>query len=635
MLSPRRAYVKQCVVLLVVMVCMALVLGVSQPSSAASLTAGDRVSLQSAYPLKLIDRRLLGQTVDGWNTTVLTNPSETYQTIEIATAVRGPANGLYADFYHWEDPLGIGDSRRRDRSIPGPGSASASPDSCTHPQELKNQLGTLDYLRVGRDRNVALISIVNSKGVPNWYFWPDANNPYITTGLNELKQLAADWVLYTHYTVKNFNQSQPPSANSPSALEKRSAAVLAALRWQNCAGTNSRPTLPQPGEALPEITYWEIGNEPNFGLAGVYWSPAQYAARYGVLNTSNPRFVGITNSMIEMDIAIHGQKTIKIGPALMSDNSTEPYLRELKNAGATVDFVSYHPYTQIFGYWRKGEYTQLPDVAEKWQKADYKYLRDQMNGIYNSQKSRAAAIRNVYPGVELLATEWNPSDWQVNWRIHWREESMAQTLAVMETIFSFARVGVSQAHYYTLPVSNDSPAHITNPTYKTFAFLKSHLFDPKSDSHLLAAYDNNTSPGTYYRGYAVQHGASGLVSLWGLNWDSNPRTVNFSLEMNSMFRYSMFECSRLSAPSLLVGSLGDEGALPLADELHIVQTPEALTWNNGQINYMMTIPPSSWVACFINRTPVSTIYSNYLPIVARNTGATFARKENELDAPQP
>jgi hypothetical protein len=588
--------------------------GNGQPSSASASSTNGSAASQESNPITIIDRRLLGQSVDKWDTEVLNNTSRKYHSIEVATGLRGPGNALIADFYNWKDPLGLNDARRRKWINVRP------PSGCANDKEWKNQLGTLDYLRLGRDKNAALTTLINTRGFPNWFYWPNTDqNPYVASDLEELKQLASDWILYTHYTVRNFDQSHLPSAGSTSPLEQRSAVVLSELRWQNCDGTSVRPVLPLPGEGLPEINYWEIGNEPNFPLAGFDLSPAQYATRYGVLNTSDPNYTGITNSMIDMDILIHGQKTIKVGPTLMGNSSNQSYLQELKNSGAHLDFVSYHPYTSIFGYWYSEKYTQLPNIAAKWDKDDYKFLRDKMSRIYGNQNYFASQIRNFYPDVELLATEWNPTSWEGSWTLYWREKSMAQALGVMETVFSFARIGVSQAHFYTLPTANESGAHITNPAYKTMDFMQDQLFDNASNSYLLASYDNDSPATTNYRGYAAQNSSSGRVSLWGLNWGTASTTIDFSLDLSNLYSYTMTECYQLSAPSILAGSINDPMAPPLTEELQIVQTPMSLTWNNGQINYSMTVPHSTWIACFLTRAPGSSIFSAYLPVITNNS----------------
>jgi hypothetical protein len=453
----------------------------------------------------------------------------------VANSLRGPGNGLPADFYNWQDPYGFHDPSRRRTWTPTPTPQSPNPATPTpspttwgryyisQPAELSctpnppigeqiNQIGTLDFLRLGRDQGRGLIFIVNTRGFPNWYNWPYVDvyngNDYVTTDLNKLEQLASDWVLYTHYTVQRFNTSHTPDPQSADPLEQRSAEIVNNLiHWQYCDGQPARPVLPEPGEWLPEPIYWEIGNEPEFTLGGVSFSASQYFTRYGVWRTPTPgptpvglpdpaTYVGLTNALLKMDWQIHGRTTIKVGPTLMKpnsvDNNNNSYLNQLVGNGGKVDFVSYHPYDNIYGYWYCGSSTcytyyqagtPLPNNANTWTSAQKASLRDKISLIYYNQQQLYIDAGNRAPGAESLVTEWNPSHWRASWSLYWRGKSMAQALGVMETVFSYARLGVRQAYFYTLPGLDATTSH---PTYKTFAFLKEHLGD-----RLLKVYDNN------------------------------------------------------------------------------------------------------------------------------------------------
>jgi hypothetical protein len=139
----------------------------------------------------LVDNRLLGQGLDIWNTNIYTPSKAQYQAVAVATGLRGPANGFIGDFYHWEDPYGVLDSRRRQGALASslqdaasvdplsPGEARAMQDgpasAAATVGEYLNPIGTLDYLRAGRDKG--LITIVNSRGYPNWFAWPGSDNP--------------------------------------------------------------------------------------------------------------------------------------------------------------------------------------------------------------------------------------------------------------------------------------------------------------------------------------------------------------------------------------------------------------------------------------------------------------------------
>ena len=82
----------------------------------------------------------------------------------------------------------------------------------------------------------------------------------------------------------------------------------------------------------------------------------------------------------------------------------------------------------------------------------------------------------------------------------------------METIFSFARLGIEQAHYYIYPsVDGDTQ----QPTYQTFQFLEAHLGD-----RLLGWAG---AEGDEWRAYITRDSQSGVLMLWALNWARRPR----------------------------------------------------------------------------------------------------------------
>ena len=286
-----------------------------------------------------------------------------------------------------------------------------------------------------------------------------------------MKSLAAEWILYTHYTVKHFSVGHAPSSSSTDPLERDSALIYDKIRWQNPGDTQSRDRLPDPGERLPELTYWEIGNEPNYALAGLSLNPDLYLARYGVVNGSQV-VDGITNHMIARDKSIHdGRQTIKVGPALMSPEKSEgffPYVDELSTNGAEVNFISYHPYNRIFGTWASKKITlstscykipastpyiyrnytysstsELPDKASDWTGSHIAYLQRNIRYIQLYQYNWANSAKDSSSGAELLATEWNPGDSWSSFNLTWRSKSMAHALASMESVFSFARSGVT------------------------------------------------------------------------------------------------------------------------------------------------------------------------------------------------
>jgi hypothetical protein len=508
------------------------------------------------------------------------------------------------------------------------------------PDEWHDLIGTLDFMRIGRDHDISLISIVNSRGFPNWFCFPppfggpgcyNSQNYYVTTDVEQLKKLAEDWLIYTHYTVQHFNQATPPpSAAPPGSLDARSYEIWNAIRWQNCDGTNQRDVLPALGEQFPpnvEILYWEIGNEPEIALDGVGFDPAAYLQRYGVWRNGLPTdYAGITNAMLDMDIRIHGQKTIKVGPSLV--NKSWPYLQELKVNNAWVDFIAYHPYTSI--------YSGRPYNANNWVDNDYDNLRKNIREINVDQYAWAVQTQSYFQNAELLATEWNPSSWESTYFYKWRARSMAHALASLETIFAFVRGGVDQAHYFTNPVLGND----TNPTYQTFAFLEQgNLGDillqwyPSTDQLL----DN-----TNHRGYVTQEFA-GTIRLWGVNWGSAAVNIPFQTDnLSPFYTYTLTGCYELAAPaSLLQGVINDPdnptndpNAPALSQSLQITFLPSSGNWI-GEIDLPVTVKPASWKVCTISRVLNGPIYSSFMPLIFNSIIGQNAPQGNPYPPPEP
>ena len=198
---------------------------------------------------------LLGQTLDTFTWAIAEQGTQSQLAVEVARGLRGPAAGLVGEFYSWVDPLGLDDPRRR----LNPAESTIDPQyaGCPSPppqkmNEMTNLLGTLDFLRLNREHSSLPLFVVNSRGLANWFTWPEPeDNPYVTTDQAEIQALAADWVFYTQYVVRRFDQAHPPSASSSDPLEQRAAALLARLRWESCGGSRPGDLLPAAGEARP------------------------------------------------------------------------------------------------------------------------------------------------------------------------------------------------------------------------------------------------------------------------------------------------------------------------------------------------------------------------------------------------
>ena len=109
------------------------------------LTSQAPIKVKSAAPAvqptstppapKIIDRRLLGQSIDFLSVDVLAPPagsaSNKYLSVIVANSLRGPGNGLPADFYNWQDPYGFHDPSRRRTWTPTPTPQSPNPATPT------------------------------------------------------------------------------------------------------------------------------------------------------------------------------------------------------------------------------------------------------------------------------------------------------------------------------------------------------------------------------------------------------------------------------------------------------------------------------------------------------------------------
>ncbi len=532
---------------------------------------------------------LLGQSLDMLFTRDLNPGSSGYHTASLAGSLRGPVGGLFAQIYDWQDPLGLDDVRRHDDGEP----------------EWESVLGSLGFLRVSREAGAVPVFTVNTNGISNRFFWPvhPARNPYITNDAAALAEMAADWVHYTNYTLQHFDQSAPPDPQAPGWLEAHSASILDAIYWQDRDGTAVQDTLPFAGEQVPPVLHWEIGNEPNFAIGGFRLSPEQFARRYYT----------VTQQMLARDLLItgRGSPSIQVGPSLMNlhppeEHSIAAYIAALQDIGAPIDFISYHPYTNIFGSWYwdaqgKAHTMPFPDKASHFSRGDIELLQRNLSNIYVQQQSDVLSIAQAITGpIELRATEWNPSSWESSFYLTWRGQSMAQSLGVVETIFSFARLGLTQAHFHTNPAFGSA---LENPTYQTFVYLRESLGD-----RLLASYDGGDPAGTQMRAYVTHQSDPerpdfAAIRLWGLNWGDSEQRIQFQVAGLDQ-AYTIDRVCTMAAPSLLHGASGEEDSpadQPMDEPLSINCSlrpgdyPAGGSWDT-RISLGLALPPYSWTA---------------------------------------
>lgn len=418
--------------------------------------------------------------------------------LEVArgSSIRGVAGGLEADIFDWR-------TRNYD----------ARPT-------------TLDFLRYSRDYDADLVITTNVRGTTA----PDTSagaapgsRVFTDTSIATVTGMAADWVRYTNVIAQTYHMGD--TITNPD--DQR---VLNSLVWNSANPGDVHGLLPEVGEAaLPKVTYWEIGNEPRVGLSGGYkvtnsvtfLTPNHtkdsthlydYAERYG----------SMTGAMKAVD------PTIKVGPCLQSATANtekellNSVLRKQSNGQyLPVDFISYHPYQKLM------DQTDAPSITA--------YLKT----VYDGQKAYADNLRNLVAAsgrnpnsVELISSETNVSNWPVNDTV--QEAQMAHAIGSVETVFSFARLGLSAAHYWIFPAHQDDGTRY--PVYKAYEGLRDHMGDT-----LLGVDDLGDG-----RLYTTRDSATGEVAIWGLNF-SNVTDLSALVDLSG---YSGYHAKLMTLQSL-------------------------------------------------------------------------------------
>jgi hypothetical protein len=390
------------------------------------------------------------------------------------SSLRGVAGGLEADTFNW---------KTRNNSA---------------------RAGTLDYLRHSRDNNSNLYITANIRGLVE----PDPNSPgnqrFYDTSIETLAGLAADWVRYTNHIVQTYRQGHV-------ITDARDKAVLDSLVWNSATPGDNFDKLLAVGEAaVPKVQYWEIGNEPRVGLASTYRVTNSYTffapprlADDTHKTDYRERYAALTSAMRAED------PTIKVGPALQWLNAvTEQELvdsilvRQPDGKFLPVDFLAYHPYQRL------NEQT-TPAGQEAFLRGVYD---DHLSKVTNIRNRVAAAGRDPR-SVALVASEHNVSNHTSNDTV--AEMTMAHALGNTETLFSFARLGVQDAHYWIWP------AHRWDGTEYPVFLAGEKLRDHMGDTLLSVAASNADN----LHLYTTRDTKSGEIALWGLNFDDDTATT--------------------------------------------------------------------------------------------------------------
>lgn len=386
------------------------------------------------------------------------------------SSTRGVAGGLFADMYDWRNRVST-HYEHLDKTQPRP--------------------PTIEFLRWARDNRSVLFITANIRGLAK-----DAPNSdrmeYYTTDTQTLAQVAADWVRYTNRIVQQYRLGDK-------ITDERDAAILNSLIWESDILPNDHfDKLLKPGEpAVQKVVYWEIGNEPNVkmnGSIGMTTSMTLFGREY------HDRYKALVEAMKKED------PTIKVGPCVINGTINRDQLQVvLADHSLPVDYISYHPYQKL------GDRKNDDDAA--------RYL----GGVYANQLERWQTIRNLIKEagrepdkIELAATEVNVSDWRYAGKLE--SCQMAHALGSLETIFSFARLGLTAGHYWIWPtVIDGTPNPFSLALEKLCTYMGNEFVDVYIPSPLTRVYTTR------------DHGTS--VAIWAMNFsNSSPQDLTFDLK---------------------------------------------------------------------------------------------------------
>lgn len=375
------------------------------------------------------------------------------------TSSRGVAGGLDADSYDWRDL-----------------------DSGAPWGARNNTWSTLEFLRETRDRGSwpqFTANVVGGGSVATGGPWGDYYIYDTSTPVSVPAQLAADWVRYTNRILQNYRQGETITDTEDQRV------------YDSITGWEGRDKLLAPGEAsTPRVEYWEVGNEPEVSVGGVFEQHTMSAATY------SERYRAVSEAMLAQD------PTIKVGPCIVYPNGSSHYLTQLVSDGAQIDFLSYHPY---YG-----------DLQNAWGSASG--LTNALRNFKGYLNGHAADARTILgSNTELLATEWNPMMWNAS---STQQRSMAMALGVVEGVFTFIQDDITAAHFWEQ--AQGKPA--VDAMYDALRdHLGGKLVAETADFGGDTATDN-------WRLYVTRDEETFQTVLWGLNFDENSN-IQKSLEL--------------------------------------------------------------------------------------------------------
>ena len=480
------------------------------------------------------------------------------------SSLRGVSGGLNAEIYDWKT--------RNDQPRPT----------------------TLQFLQWARDNNSELYITANIRGLTV----PDATSPtthrmYYTTDINVLTTLARDWVRYCNHIVQTYKQGD-------TITDSRDAAILAELKWNssyvNEFGTaDDYTTLPLPSELpIPPVKYWEIGNEPLVSLENAYSVTNAFTFSGTAGNMAHAdyvnRYTAMTTAMVQED------PTIKVGPCLVNGRpgGNADILTALLQSSARIDFISYHPYGSM------GDYPTQPQYEEAY-----------LSGVYTEQKNFLDDIKQLVATyrpaqaatMEYVASETNVSDFRTN--NQFQEGTMAHALGCVESVMSWARLGLRAAHYWiwitagTTILYPDVETDWTRyPATMAFEKMRDKLGD-----RLLGAFDSNDK----LRAYAVRNSTTGEIQLWLMNF-SHTDAITMGLNLSGAPSADRAKVMKTTLQAINGTTNLFSANLPPEQNFWVPRrdvdwTTPARVWNVNPANFSITLPAATLTLLTIEDEP--------------------------------
>ena len=406
--------------------------------------------------------------------------------LEVArgSAIRGVATGIAAELYDWRTRNG-----------------QARPP-------------TLQFLRYSRDFQSELFLGVNMRGLvqPN----PAGGFLYYDTQPSTLATVAADWVRYVNHIVPTYRQGD-------NITDARDASILNSLTWSSGTAGDSFDKLLAPGEAaVPQVQYWEIGNEPTVGTT------AYSVSNSFTLNATNyyARYKAIVRAMKAEN------PNIKVGPTIIYASREPDQLAAIaSDLTLPIDFVAYHPYEKM---------GLLDDPAQITLHLGSVYSRQLR--FYNEIKKLLADNGRNPETIEYATTEVNVSDWPTNDKD--QEARIAHALGTVETVFTHARLGLIASHYWIWPTHRwDGTPY---PSFKAYEKLRDHMGDT-----IVSVYAFKD-----IRVYTTRDSKTGELAVWALNFSNDQNTtINLKLQnLTNIERATLFRLQDTSGITTLQSS---------------------------------------------------------------------------------